>query len=319
MTAGPRWRFAGILAALSALLGVWTSADAAPRGSVTYRQLDGDVFRLAAHAGARPLDVSSALDRLSPRRTDEWLNTSPNGRWLLTSTERFGCGGFACLVRVSASLSRAEPLRALHSDGFGAISSDGALVVYPAGDGPHTRDLWAVRRRRGRWTRPFVLTRASGWRFHGQPATSSDGRRVVMDCGNRPVGEPGTALCIVSSAGGPVRTVVTPTQGPGGTGDNEVHHADFGPGGELVFEADWGGERIWRLPAGRRRPVRLSRVGNDNSPCVLPDGRVVSLWLGRRGNPSGNHEIRVADGSGSHAAMLLTGINVLDAGIGCGG
>jgi hypothetical protein len=62
------------------------------------------------------------------------------------------------------------------------------------------------------------------------------------------------------------------------------------------------------------RPI----LRNDNSPCVLPDGRVVSLWLLRPGG-SGFHEIKVMDPDGTNQFMALTDVNVFDVGIGCGG
>ena len=52
-----------------------------------------------------------------------------------------------------------------------------------------------------------------------------------------------------------------------------------------------------------------------------PDGRVVSLWLGRKeiGKNTGaiGHELKVMGEDGTHAVMLLTGVDVVDIGIGC--
>jgi hypothetical protein len=65
--------------------------------------------------------------------------------------------------------------------------------------------------------------------------------------------------------------------------------------------------------------VLVSWVTNDNSPCVLPDGRIVSLWLGRPGNRNGVHELKVMNEDGSRARMLLENVDVDDIGTGCGG
>jgi hypothetical protein len=292
------------------------------QGFVTYRLMGGDIYKLDARPAARPVDVSVALDRLAPRALDEWLSTSPDGRWFLTSTERFGCGGWACLARVSASLRSGGALKApggvLHADGFGAISSDGRLVVYPQGGGAHTRDLWVTRLRSGHWTSPKIITAASPYEHNTQPAISADGRQVLFDCGPGLAGDPGTAVCSVSDSGGAVTVVMAPDRGPGGTARNEVHHPDFAPGGDVIFEADWRGEQIWRLPHGSSHAVLVSRVHNDNSPCALPDGRIASLYLDRPGNRDGLHEIRVANERGGHGTEILTGRDVLDIGIGCG-
>lgn len=56
------------------------------------------------------------------------------------------------------------------------------------------------------------------------------------------------------------------------------------------------------------------RVG----PCVLPDGRVAHLWLGRDENTEGFHEITIMDEDGSSPTVILPGVDVFDIGIGCG-
>ncbi len=299
------------------------SVQPSREGFVTYRLVTGHVYELPVDPGAAALDVSAALDRTSPRGRDEWLNTSPNGRWLLTSTDRFGCGGWACLVRLDATLRTAVVIRAsgspLHADAFGAISSDGRTVVYPQGGGPHVRDLWVTRLIAGRWTAPALITSASPHRYNMQPAISGDGRRVLFDCGPGVPEIAGTAICSVSTRGGSVRLVIGPRDGPGGTAQNLVHHAAFGSDGAVVFEADWRGEQIWRLAPGSRRPRLVSRVHDDNSPCVLPDGRIASIYFDRPGNRSGIGELRIADPDGGHGAEILTGRDVADIGIGCGG
>jgi hypothetical protein len=290
---------------------------------VTYRLLDGDIYKLEALTGGQPLDVSAALNRLSHGGGDQWLNTSPNGRWLLTSTERFGCRGWACLARVDGSISAGGALRTaagvIHADGFSAISSDGRTVVFPQGGGPHTRDLWMTHLAARRWSSPRVITGTSRDAYNTQPAISADGREVLFDCGPGLAGDPGTTICEVSTSGGAVTKAVAPSDGPGGSARNEVHHADFAPGGGIVFEADWRGEQIWRTTLGSRRPLLVSRVHDDNSPCVLPDGRIVSLYLDRPGNANGVHEVRVANADGSHGREILIDRDVLDVGIGCGG
>ena len=321
---------AGVLFVLSAgscdgaITGMPTrSVHPSQEGFVTYRLAGGDVYELPVRPGATAVDVSAALDRLSPGARDEWLNTSPNGQWLLTSTQRFGCGGWACLARLDATLRTGGAIRAsgslLHADAFGAISSDGRTVVYPQGGGAHVRDLWVTRLISGRWTAPAVITSASTQRYNMQPTISGDGRRVLFDCGPGVPEIAGTAICSVSTAGGPVRLVVGPRDGPGGTAHYLVHHAAFGSDGAVVFEADWRGEQIWRLAPGSRRPLLVSRVHDDNSPCVLPDGRIASIYFDRAGNRSGIGELRIADPDGGHGTEILTGRDVADIGIGCGG
>jgi hypothetical protein len=55
---------------------------------------------------------------------------------------------------------------------------------------------------------------------------------------------------------------------------------------------------------------------NDNAPCVLSDGRIVSLWLDRPGGP-GLHELKIMNADGSGEQMLVQDADVVE--IGCGG
>jgi hypothetical protein len=61
-----------------------------------------------------------------------------------------------------------------------------------------------------------------------------------------------------------------------------------------------------------------TQFNNDNSPCVLPDGRIASLWLDRPGG-SEAHEIKVMAPDGSSYILVLTEVDVADIGLGCGG
>jgi hypothetical protein len=101
------------------------------------------------------------------------------------------------------------------------------------------------------------------------------------------------------------------------TAGTALYHADYAPGNG-VFEADWGGERPWRLPAGSTGPGPLApKQGNDNSPCVLASGEIISLWLNHPANPAGLHELKLLGPNGY--SMLVTGKDVSDISIGCGG
>jgi hypothetical protein len=297
-----------------------------PGGFITYRLAGGAVYRIAAEEGAEPENISQALDELSPEGGDVWLNTSPEGQWLLLATERFDpeCAGWACLAVVAGDVSAGSAVRAngeiIHPEGFSAIGSGGDLIVFPAPGDSHPIDLWAVTRSKDVWTAPVLLTGKSPYAFNHQPALSPDGSKVIFDCGDLPYGAEGTSLCEVGIDGSGFRVVLTPAGSPSGlpmTG--ALHQPHYDPDGSIVFEADWSGEQIWRLPVDAALPVTLGpEFNNDNSPCVLPDGRIVSLWLNRPGNDPGFHEIKVMGPDGRTYFMVVIDVDVADIGLGCG-
>jgi hypothetical protein len=142
------------------------------------------------------------------------------------------------------------------------------------------------------------------------PALSEDGTKVVFDCDNSN-SDVGEAICEVNTDGTDFRVVFTPEMGPGQI-RNPLHSPDYAPNGAIVFEADWDGESIWRLPAGSSTPVKIGSFGNDNSPCVLSEGKVASLWL-----PGAIHDLKVMNADGSGHFKTTNGIDVFDIGIGC--
>ena len=288
---------------------------------ITYSLDNNRVYRIAARPDATPEDVSAALDALSSGSEDHLLNVSPNGQWLVLETDRFGCSGWPCLAVVKADLSSGGAVtiggQAVHPEGsISAVSNDGDLVVYASQDGPHDTDLFASERSGGVWGTATLLTGDSAYRWHTMPALSEDGDRVLFDCDNS-LDDVGEAICEVHTDGSGFRVVLTPADGPGPR-YNPLHSPDYAPDGDIVFEGDWDGETIWKLPAGATTPVKVGGYNNDNSPCVLPDGSVASLWMERPGGSS-VHEIKVMRPDGDSYFMALTDVDVYDAGLGCGG
>jgi Tol biopolymer transport system component len=297
-------------------------------GHITYTY-NGEVYRIQALEGAVSENISQSLQSLSPLPAggkDSGLNISPDGKWLVLETRRFDqeCADWACMAVVASDLSFGDTIRVngdvLRQEGVPAIASGGNLVIYSYDGGTHESDLWAVRRSStgGNWQTPVALTTASPYSMNYQPALSSDGTKVLFECTNQAYSGTG-CICEVGTDGQGFRVVLTPASSPAGLPDEaDLHSPDYAPDGSIVFEADWSGEQLWRLAAGATQPARITDTfGNDNSPCVLPDGSIASLWLNRAGG-QGYHEIKVMTPDGGSYYMLLTDIDVLDIGLGCG-
>jgi len=327
-------RTAVALAATTLLLGAAAAAlpaaaeppdaasSAASPGQVVFRLADGPLMRIRARKGATPENLSAKLDALSPG-ADRAVNVSPDGRWLVLDSERFGCDGDPCLAIARGDLRsgvRLDPgADRLRSDSFAAVADDGRSVVFTSSDGPHEIDLWLARR--ASTTTARVTTRLlTGGAAAGTHNTfpSITGTKVLFNCGTAPEPPAGRSdLCEVGLGGTGLRKVLRESARARTGEAPSLHHGDRMSDGGLVVESRWGGfDGIWKLRKGARRPVLATPSRNAVAPCALPGGRIAYLDLARPGNRAGVHELSLADARGRRTT-LLAGRDVLDAGLGC--
>jgi hypothetical protein len=289
-------------------------------GHVVFLLPDGHWHRVAATPGASVEDLDTELALVSPG-DDAFANLSPDGAWIALDTRRFGCASSECLAIASGDVSRVELVPGAQVVARPAVAPGGAAIVYPSSGGPHAVDLYAVRRTANGWSAPLLLTASSPAPEQHDVAFAWDGSRVAFDCGPTPYQNAATSICEVGLDGAGLRVVVSPADGPNGSAQNETHHPGYAPDGTIVFEADWSGsEAVWRIGPQAGPPVKVSPsdVTDDNSPCVLPDGRIASLWLGRPGNTTSKHELKVMNADGSGQQMIVTGVDIVDVGVSCG-
>ena len=301
-------------------------------GTVVFT-LGNDVYRITANSGSSPENIS-ALVWGSTRKADRRINVSSDGAWLVWETrngeaecETVGClivapssdPKAAQIVKYPVTIRGVPTLQTVTSlAGIPAVTSGGNLIVYPfatlEGIG-----LFTVKRAGSSWGDPASITAQLGTTFNDQPSLSSNGEKLVFDCGNVPYGNEGTDICQINTDGtGFVQVFENDARSRDAVQAGALHHPAFTADGSVIFEASWNGEQLWRAKKGDAVATRISSINNDNSPCVLPDGRIVSLWLDRPGNSSGTHELRVVNADGSNPQMLLTGQDINDIGIGCG-
>jgi hypothetical protein len=316
-----------------------TAYAASAYGHVVYTvgTLHG-IFRVEALAGSNAENLSTELDRLSPG-ADSWVNQSADGQSLLISTTRFGCTVTSCLAIVAANACSAQvivdasgnPISAAEWSAIGTLANGDLVTVFGlSSTGPHPMDLYALKRHDGKWDTSVLLTGASPYAYHGYPTLSADGTTVLFDCGtNSYSGGPGTSMCEVGTDGTGFRVVHAESDGPPDGGSWPLHKSNYSPDGAIVFEGEWpnGREEIWQYPPSSATPALVNDqqtslgtplYNDDNTPCVLADGRIASLWLDRPGNAAGLHELKVMNADGSGGAMLVVNVDVTDIGHGCG-
>jgi hypothetical protein len=310
-----------------------TSQDMAPPtplgvGHVAFMLMDdGHAHRAAATNPPIVEDVSGTLQAVSSG-ADSDISLSHDGKLAALITTRFGCAGFECLALVpigdtimaSAATVVLANGQELHPSDRPAIADGGAFIVYSDSGGPHGRDLFIVRKiGAGNYGAPLLLTAASTFDFNLLPSLTRDESSLVYDCS--PTGSKVQAsLCKVNLDGSGWAVTLAGSAGPGADAMNEVHSGDFLPDGTtLVFEADWsmGNQRIWKRDAAGTLSQFNPVFTNDVTPCVLPDGRIVSLWLNRPGNMGGTHEPKVMTADGASFSMLMQNVDVIDTGISC--
>jgi hypothetical protein len=263
--------------------------------------------RVALEPGATPESIRDLLPDVERGIEDEWMEISSNGRFFIMETEREGCEDYACLTE-----SKVDPLELatvqigpelVHSSGPGAISNDGNTIVYTSDQGPHEYDLWAITRARIGWEDKRMLTEDSGWDFNENPTFSPDGSEILFDCHDEQYDPKGGAICEVSIEGAELVEVMNSEDGPNPTNDSYVRHASFAPDGSIVFEAYWDKHvQLWRLPEEGEPELINPTYENDYAPCVLSDGRVVSLQDGT--------SLKVMSPDGTEVDIIDLDINV---------
>jgi hypothetical protein len=90
-------------------------------------------------------------------------------------------------------------------------------------------------------------------------------------------------------------------------------------GASSLWGSGGGGQQLWRLVRDGGAPVRVAPdFDNDNAPCVLPDGRIVSYWY-PPGVSGDVRRLKVMAGDGTVLSTdLLDGTYDVTE-IGCGG
>ena len=304
------------------------NTSCAPGGpqQVLVRITGGSWLRIFPQANTSPEDLSASLTAVSAG-TDGIISVSADGSWLVMYTSRFGCSGTGCLAYIRSDLSQPGQLvlpggSQLTPTGRPLISADGRTILFER-PGNHMEDIFKVELVGSTWSQPVNLTAASSRNYNHDPSLSADALHVIFDCGDDPYGDtPTTAACEVATDASGFRVVVAPSALPSAATDAYTQRPGYAPDGSIVLEGNPGGfggtgERIYRYSG--TTPQLVGNFGNDNSPCVFADGTIASLWLGRPGNSTGVHELKIMSASGASYDMPVISLDLLDIGLSCGG
>lgn len=322
-----RTPFRLILLCFTLFLAVFANTGrAVAAGEIVYSTTDG-IYRVQAVDGAQPENLSTVLDTFWPGGSDIGVNVSHDGEWIIFSSDgRFDCNS-GCVGVLTGDLSAVEPVKFQNGSNLRwveslAIAAGGNLIVYRDGGGSHVKDLWAITRVGNAWSDPVELTAGSSFDFNSRPSISADGSKVIFSAKCSNCNYP--TIAQVNSDGTGFSILLNPEDGPYGQEPGGFSQPVYAPGGSIVFESDWvasGGahELIWRLSAvGATPEIVASYYGSDNSPCVLPDGRIVSLRYGGGAEGYSYHQLKVMNADGSNSILPALGAAVLDIGYGCG-
>ena len=322
-----------LAAVLTLFYPIQVTASPQDDGQITFttRDLSGGprlLWRLQATPGSVPENLTTKLDAIAsfPGTHAGPITVSPDGAWYAFQSARFtNSGGATVLTIAPADFSSAEtistPNGIVYNEGMAQVTPGGAAVVYSGNGGSHIRDLFVVRRQGGGWSVPVALTGGSTFSYHSWPVLLRDGTKVVFNASNNDqYGSAGNVVAEVNLDGTGFRVLVAPADGPAGSNSPYCSFPAYTPdGNSVIFEAVWSGsEQVWRRAVSGGVPTQLnSSFVNDNSPTVLPDGRVVSLL------EDAYHQIKVMNSDGQNGTLLGTNaaamfLDVADIGMGTG-
>ncbi|MCU7834278.1 MAG: hypothetical protein KZQ83_03410 [gamma proteobacterium symbiont of Taylorina sp.] len=288
---------------------------------ITYSYND-NVYRVDAVKGAQAESISEKLNQLSANGSDPVadlnLNASPNGQWMILDSDRFHaeCQGWGCLTVTNRDVTSAFVVKVngavVHPDsGAAVIDSSGTKIIYSSEGDSHHRDLWLLQRNNvneNNWQPPVLLTADSPFSWNVIPAIADDGSKLLFQCGNEAYDS--HTVCEVKTDGSGFRILIDIST------IDSVRTPDYTPDGSVVLEIDTsdGNELLYRLnPQTLSYEPINSQFNNDNSPCVLADGSIASLWI-----ENDLHELKIMKPDGSSYFKAVAGIDIDDFVLGCG-
>ena len=313
------------------LLLVWANKGFTQASQIVFEADSGNggysFWSVLAVPGAKPLNLTTLIDAKATQsgRNDGPINVSHNGKWYSFVSEQFDadCGGWGCLTVADSNFNTIVSIKDMsgtvfHNERIAMVSDDGKAIVFATDNGPHSRDVFIIHKTNSGWTTPKVLSSGSTLAYNINPRFSFDHSKVVFQASSQEF--PGEVIYIIDTNGNNLTNKINISAIVNGiNGCSEVHMPAFAPDGSIYFEGHWSGERLWHYANAASTPVLVDGTdGNDNSPVILPDGRIASLQL-----PNATHDLKIENANGT-GKFFLTGssstfpFEVYDNGMGAG-
>jgi hypothetical protein len=234
------------------------------------------------------------------------ITVAKNGGWYVFRSERFDpdANGWSALTIMDIGANAVQTVRTasgnvIHNEGIAQISSDGCKLVYYDNPGTgHQRDIFLVTRAstQSAWSDPLNLTAGSGYDYNTTPYFDANHTQILFEGSDMPYSP--TAIMQVDLSGANLISIVTNSSGS----FTEVKSPAYLSNGHIVFEAtSQQGEQVWRMPIGGTPSVVNGAYSDDNSPVVLPNGGIVSLYIG---SGSSIHLLKTMNDDGTNPNVL---------------
>lgn len=287
---------------------------------VSYMLANGDAQIVEAKQEGNVTNISELLAK-SNSGEESWINLSPNGEWLLLDSTRLdpNCDGWGCLIYGKRDSSNFKTIKladgsVIHPESFSAISNDAKFIVVHLSQDDGSDLFISKQDNNATWSILKSISDSSPSTNNRNPAISADGKEILFECGKN--------ICLVNSDGTNLKTLIRLEDKPNTNNSWEsISNADFDTQGNIVFQGTFIATWPWRYNRKTAEITLLNnKNNNDNSPCVLSNGDIATLWFDRAENNSGNAELKIMNSTGTSQFIAVTGEKgIVTSPLGCGG
>lgn len=285
---------------------------------VSYMLANGDAQIVEAKKDGKITNISNLLAK-SNSGEESWINLSSNGEWLLLDSTRLdpSCEGWGCLIYGKRGSSDFKTIKlqdgsVIHPENFSAISNDAKFVIVHLSQDDGSDLFISKQENNSRWSTLKSLSDSSPSTNNRNPAISADGKEILFECGKN--------ICLVNSDGTNLKTIIHLEDKPNNSWES-ISNADFDTQDNVIFQGTFIATWPWRY---NRKTAEITLINNknnnDNSPCVLSNGDIATLWFDRAENNSGNAELKIMNSTGTSQFIAITGEKeIVNSPLGCGG